>query len=171
MDMITRVERGGQADDLDRGALVKQEGGADRGLARRAGHDDCLGAEEGVVVEKVVDAASRHPLIFSITNRDSFDAASRRVVEMLAATEAGIWIVSDGDEPELPRSRFFIVAPSMSQKTGRAPARTMTFAVAGQVSGVVITSSPSPSPMPSARSARYIAAVQEETASATGDSA
>ena len=49
-----------------------------------------------------------------------------------------------------------------------APARTITLAVAGQVSGVVMTSSPSPSPMPSARSARYIAAVQEETASASG---
>src|SRR3979409_1506472 len=55
-------------------------------------------------------------------------------------------------------------------KPGRAPARTITLAVAGQVSGVVMTSSPSPSPMPSARSARYIAAVQEETASATGAS-
>ena len=60
---------------------------------------------------------------------------------------------------------------STSQKTGRAPARTITLAVAGQVSGVVITSSPSASPMPSARSARYIAAVQEETASAMGASA
>ena len=58
------------------------------------------------------------------------------------------------------------VASSTSQKTGLAPARTITLAVAGQVSGVVMTSSPSPSPTPSARSARYIAAVQEETASA-----
>ena len=60
------------------------------------------------------------------------------------------------------------VASSTSTKTGRAPARTITLAVAGQVSGVVMTSSPSPSPTPSARSARYIAAVQDETASACG---
>src|SRR5207253_10619532 len=53
------VARRGQADDLDLGASVEQEGGADRGLARRAGHDDCLGAEEGVVVEKVVDEERR----------------------------------------------------------------------------------------------------------------
>ena len=63
------------------------------------------------------------------------------------------------------------VAASTSTKTGRAPARTITLAVAGQVSGVVMTSSPSPAPMPSARSARYIAAVHDETASASGASA
>jgi hypothetical protein len=44
-------------------------------------------------------------------------------------------------------------------------------AVAGHVSGVVMTSSSASSPMPSARSARYMPAVQEETASATGASA
>lgn len=71
---------------------------------------------ESEIVEKVVEATSRHALIFSVTNRESFDAASRRVVEMLAATETGIWIVDDGDEPELPRSRFFVVAPSMAAR-------------------------------------------------------
>ena len=40
----------------------------------------------------------------------------------------------------------------------------MTFAVAGHVIGVVITSSPGPTP--SATSARCIAAVPDETASA-----
>ena len=50
-----------------------------------------------------------------------------------------------------------------STKTGVAPVWTITFAVAGQVIGVVITSSPSP--IPSATSARCIAAVPEATAS------
>ena len=63
------------------------------------------------------------------------------------------------------------VASSTSTKTGRAPARTITLAVAGQVSGVVMTSSRSSAPIPSARSARYIAAVHDETASASGASA
>src|SRR5438876_3349993 len=49
-----------------------------------------------------------------------------------------------------------------SAKMGVAPAWTITFAVAGQVIGVVITSSPGP--IPSASSARCIAAVPEATA-------
>src|SRR4029077_9641633 len=48
-------------------------------------------------------------------------------------------------------------------KTGVAPAWTITFAVAGQVIGVVITSSPGPTP--TAGSARWSAAVPEATAS------
>ena len=51
-----------------------------------------------------------------------------------------------------------------STKTGVAPVWTTTFAVAGQVIGVVITSSPGP--IPSATRVRCIAAVPEETASA-----
>jgi hypothetical protein len=49
-----------------------------------------------------------------------------------------------------------------------APACTITFAVAGQVIGVVITSSPGPTP--SARSARCNAAVPEATAMTCFDS-
>src|SRR4051812_23402595 len=55
-----------------------------------------------------------------------------------------------------------------SAKTGVAPAWTMTFAVAGHVIGVVITSSPGPTP--SASSARCIAAVPEATAITCSDS-
>ena len=51
-----------------------------------------------------------------------------------------------------------------SAKTGVAPVWTMTFAVAGHVIGVVITSSPGP--IPSATSARCMAAVPDETARA-----
>src|SRR5262245_21690486 len=50
-----------------------------------------------------------------------------------------------------------------SAKTGVAPAWTITLAVAGQVIGVVITSSPGPTP--TASSARCSAAVPEATAS------
>src|SRR5438270_8982658 len=50
-----------------------------------------------------------------------------------------------------------------SAKTGVAPAWTITFAVAGQVIGVVTTSSPGSTP--SASSPRWSAAVPDETAS------
>jgi transcriptional regulator with GAF, ATPase, and Fis domain len=100
--------------EIGPGASPLQRYSAIRALASVAGALERCGESE--IVEKVVDAASRHPLIFSVTNRDSFDAPSRRVIEMLAATEAGLWIADDGDEPELPRSRFFIVAPSMAAR-------------------------------------------------------
>src|SRR2546425_5257758 len=51
-----------------------------------------------------------------------------------------------------------------SAKMGVAPAWTITFAVAGQVIGVVITSSPGPTPSASAE--RWRAAVPDATASA-----
>src|SRR5215218_9239785 len=57
---------------------------------------------------------------------------------------------------------MFRSASRTSANTGRAPVWTTTFAVAGHVSGVVITSSPGPTP--SASSDRCIAAVPEETA-------
>src|SRR5947207_10667298 len=53
-------------------------------------------------------------------------------------------------------------SPRTSTKTGVAPAWTITFAVAGHVIGVVITSSPGPTP--TASSARWSAAVPDATA-------
>src|SRR3954469_14764095 len=58
---------------------------------------------------------------------------------------------------------MFSVSSQTSAKTGVAPQCTITFAVAGHVSDVVITSSPGPTP--SATSERWSAAVHEETAS------
>src|ERR671925_669041 len=56
----------------------------------------------------------------------------------------------------------FRSASRTSAKIGAAPAWTITFAVAGQVIGLVITSSPGP--IPSASSERWSAAVPEERA-------
>ena len=56
------------------------------------------------------------------------------------------------------------VPGSTSANTGRAPTSSTQFAVAGQVIGVVTTSSPGP--IPCARSARWSAAVHDETAAA-----
>ena len=58
---------------------------------------------------------------------------------------------------------MFSVSGRMSANTGVAPQWTITLAVAGQVSDVVITSSPGPTP--SAASDRCSAAVHDETAS------
>jgi DNA-binding NtrC family response regulator/tetratricopeptide (TPR) repeat protein len=69
---------------------------------------------ESEIVESIVARTPRQRLIFSITNRDRFDAASARVLEMLAATDAGIWIAADRGDADLPSARHFIVAPSVS---------------------------------------------------------
>ena len=61
-----------------------------------------------------------------------------------------------------------MVAGSTSTSTGRAPASATTFAVAGNVYAGTITSSPGP--IPSASTARWSAAVPEETATAWGTS-
>ena len=53
------------------------------------------------------------------------------------------------------------VAGSMSQNSGRAPARAMVPAVAKKVNGLVITASPGP--IPSAMSASSSASVPEDT--------
>jgi DNA-binding NtrC family response regulator/tetratricopeptide (TPR) repeat protein len=105
---------GEQVIEIGPDASPLQRYSALRALASITGTLERCGESE--IVEKVVEAASRHQLLFSITNRDSFDAPSARVVEMLAATDAGIWIVSDGDESELPPSRFFVVAPFLAAR-------------------------------------------------------
>jgi len=69
---------------------------------------------ESEIVEAIVECAPRRRLIFVITNRDRFDAASARVLEMLAATNAGTWIADDRGEVDLPAARQFIVAPTVS---------------------------------------------------------
>jgi two-component system response regulator AtoC len=69
---------------------------------------------ESEIVESIVEAASKQRLIFAVTNRERFDAASARVAEMLCAAGAGVWIASDRGDEELPPSRVFVVAPSLS---------------------------------------------------------
>src|SRR5437868_3395515 len=63
-------------------------------------------ASESAVVERVLEAASRQRFVFIVAGRERFDAASRRVIEMLEASDAGTWISDDGGL-ELPAARFF----------------------------------------------------------------
>jgi len=71
---------------------------------------------ESEIAERVVDAASRQRLIFSVANRERFDSASARVIEMLEAAGAGVWISSDRGDVDLPPSRFFVIAPFLSAR-------------------------------------------------------
>jgi len=66
------------------------------------------------IAERLVEAAAKQRLIFSVSNRDGFDAASSRVIEMLNAAGVGVWIADDRGDVDLPLPRFFVVAPSLS---------------------------------------------------------
>ncbi|MEA2239799.1 MAG: two-component system, NtrC family, response regulator AtoC [Thermoanaerobaculia bacterium] len=100
--------------DIGRGASPLQRYSALKALTVIAGAIDRCGESE--IVEKIVDAASRQQLVFTVTNRDSFDASSVRVLEMLAANDAGIWIINCSDESDLPPSRHFVVAPFLAAR-------------------------------------------------------
>ncbi|MEK6374655.1 MAG: sigma 54-interacting transcriptional regulator [Acidobacteriota bacterium] len=70
---------------------------------------------ESEIVERVLDAASRERLLFIVRSRERFDAASRNIVEMLAASDVGIWIADDAGV-ELPPARFFVVSPALAAR-------------------------------------------------------
>src|SRR5437870_3820809 len=72
-------------------------------------------ASEGAIVERVLETASRERLLFIVTARERFDTASRRVVEMLEASDTGIWI-SDDAGVELPPARSFVVSPVLAAR-------------------------------------------------------
>src|SRR3954470_767267 len=69
---------------------------------------------ESEIVERVVEAAAKLRLIFALVNRERFDGASSRVIEMLGAANAGVRIAGDCGDFDLQPSRFFVVAPSLS---------------------------------------------------------
>ena len=87
-------------------------------------------------------ALTRPPVLRLISS----SPAARSAAAMKASTAAGDRLKVTG---------------SMSQKSGRAPARAMVPAVAKNVNGLVMTSSPAP--MSSAMSASSSASVPEET--------
>jgi hypothetical protein len=83
-------------------------------LAAIAGALDKRGESE--IVERIVESTARQRVIFFVTNRERFDPASARVMEMLLASGAGIWVAAGRGDVDLPSSRFFAVAPSLSAR-------------------------------------------------------
>jgi DNA-binding NtrC family response regulator len=67
--------------------------------------------DEGDVVERVIESASRRRLIFFVTAGDALDAASRQVVELLQASETGVWVGAEGED--LPESKWFVISPRL----------------------------------------------------------
>ncbi|HEX3579146.1 MAG TPA: sigma 54-interacting transcriptional regulator [Thermoanaerobaculia bacterium] len=98
--------------EIGRDASPLQRYSAISALAAVAGPLEKRGESE--IVEAIVERAPRQRLIFAIVNRDRFDAASAPVLEILSATDAGIWIAADRGDIDLPAPRPFIVAPSVS---------------------------------------------------------
>jgi DNA-binding NtrC family response regulator len=72
---------------------------------------DLRARAESEVVERVIECASRRRLIFFIAAADALDAASRQVVELLQASETGVWIGSEGDD--FPESKWFVISPRL----------------------------------------------------------
>src|SRR5258706_3434249 len=101
------LEVGTEASPLQRYSAI-------RALAAIAGPLDKRGESE--IAERVVEAASRQRLIFSVVHRDRFDPASARVIEMLEAAGAGVWIAADRGDVDVPPSRYFVVAPFLSAR-------------------------------------------------------
>jgi two-component system NtrC family response regulator len=82
-------------------------------LSRRAPHGEAAPRErsESEIAEEILQ---RERTIFVVRNRERFDAASVRVLEMLAATAAGVWITVDRANADLPLARPFVVSPYLA---------------------------------------------------------
>ncbi|MEO6260528.1 MAG: sigma 54-interacting transcriptional regulator [Thermoanaerobaculia bacterium] len=70
---------------------------------------------ETEVVESVVEAAAVDRLVFTRSSVERADSASSKVLEMLAASEAGIWITRS-ETSDLPSTRYFVVSPSLAAR-------------------------------------------------------
>ncbi len=64
------------------------------------------------IVERVVAACAEHRVILVVPGTDAFDPASRSVLQMLGAIDAITWVEALPG-PELPESRFFVIAPRL----------------------------------------------------------
>ncbi|MDQ6801927.1 MAG: sigma 54-interacting transcriptional regulator [Acidobacteriota bacterium] len=77
-------------------------------------------ASETEIVERVLAGASHRT--FVLTNRDAFDDASRRVVDLLKAAEFGLWLGDEGQE--LSETALFVLSPRLEARRaldGRKP--------------------------------------------------
>ncbi len=95
------------------GAIVRY--GALAGL-EALGVSDLARSTEAAIVERVAAVLPSQHVVFVIANHDSFDAASSRVVQMLASAGDATWIVTDA-QAALSRTRWYVVAPRISAAT------------------------------------------------------
>lgn len=72
------------------------------------------GSNETEIVETVIERAAHQRLIFVIASTDSLDPASRKVIDLLQASGAGVWIAGDGIE--LPETQWFVVSPRVTAR-------------------------------------------------------
>ena len=63
--------------------------------------------DERAIVERIAGNKSRN--IFVIASAESFDDASRRVVDLLQASRVGVWVGREGQE--LPEGKSFLLSP------------------------------------------------------------
>jgi two-component system response regulator AtoC len=68
---------------------------------------------ESEIAERVVAAMSTTRLLFVVPAFDSFDAASRAVVQMLATIDGAVWLVPGND---LPESRTFVLSTHLAAR-------------------------------------------------------
>jgi DNA-binding NtrC family response regulator len=68
---------------------------------------------ESEIAERVVAAIASARLLFIVPSFDAFDAASRHVVQMLAAIDGAVWLVPGND---LPESRLFILSTHLESR-------------------------------------------------------
>ena len=75
---------------------------------------DLRALNENEIVERLIDISIRRRLLFAIASVDRLDPSSRRVLELLQASDVGVWIGVDG--VEVPESRWFAVSPRVSAR-------------------------------------------------------
>jgi DNA-binding NtrC family response regulator len=71
--------------------------------------------EEATVAERIVAATSAPRHLFVVADAHAFDASSSRVVELLKAARHADWLLPER-ENALPETRWFVIAPRLSQR-------------------------------------------------------
>ena len=158
------------AEPADRGGELGLVG---RHGAALAGRHDLPGVEREA--REKAESAARRPAIAGSERAggilDQHDVLRHRRLELLPRDRTAEEVDrEDGTRPLVIASatssgRTRNVSASTSTSTARAPQSSTAFAVAGKVYAGTITSSPGP--IPSASSARWMAAVPDETATAS----
>jgi two-component system, NtrC family, response regulator AtoC len=69
---------------------------------------------ETEIAEAIIEAGSHQRLLFALIGSDALDPASGKVIELLQASNAGVWIGGEGIE--LPDTRWFVVSPRLTTR-------------------------------------------------------